>query len=245
MKIIIRLKKKLNIVLFAYSFPHRKTADFITKLCENRFNLSLILAANYVKIKKPKSAVVFTKKEIKSTTKELANKYKIPCYIVPHNSVDVLLLLKQYKINFGVISGARILKADIIKSIKYGILNLHPALLPFIRGLDSILWSIYKNYPLGVTAHLIDEKIDAGHLVCEDKVSISRHDSLESLYEKNYQLQLRLLKISLDLIIEKNSFRPLAIGQYNQMMPYKQQLLVISKVNEYINCHVSNERGKN
>jgi len=239
------LKKKINIVLFAYNFPHRKTSDFITTLCDNEFNLSLILAANYVKIKKPKSAVGFTKKEITSTTKELASKYKIPCHVVSHNSLDVLLLLKKHKINFGIISGARILNPDIIESIKYGVLNLHPALLPFTRGLDSILWSIYKNYPLGVTAHLIDEKIDAGYLVCEDKVSISRNDSLESLYEKNYQLQLSLLKISLDLIIEKNSFRPLATGQYNQMMPYKQQLLVISRVNEYINCHASNEREKN
>ena len=239
------MKKKINIVLFAYNFPHRKTSDFITKLCENKFNLSLILAANYVKIKKPKSAVIFKKKAITSTANELASKYKIPWYVVSHNSVDVLLLLKKYKINFGVISGARILKPDIIKSIKYGILNLHPALLPFIRGLDSILWSIYKNYPIGVTAHLIDKKIDAGYLVCEDQVSISRHDSLESLYEKNYQLQLSLLKISLDLIIEKNSFRPLTAGQYNQMMPYKQQLLAISKVNEYINCHARNEREKN
>ena len=54
--------------------------------------------------------------------------------------------------------------------IKYGILNFHPGLLPDIRGLDSVLWSIEKNYPIGVTAHLINNKIDAGKLVCQKKL---------------------------------------------------------------------------
>ena len=114
--------------------------------------------------------------------------------------------------------------------------------MPFIRGLDSILWSIYKDYHIGVTAHLINEKIDAGFLVLKEKIRISKNDNIESLYEKNYQLQLYLLLISLNLVFKKNTFKPLAMGEYNHRMSQQEQLVVIKKLNQYIDKYAFKDR---
>jgi len=231
------LKKKINTVLFAYSFPHRKTLDFIRRLYEEGFLISLILAANYELIKSPKSAFEFKQKKLTTSIEKLVTKYSIPLHVVKHNSEESILLLKKYKINFGIISGARILKQNIIQSIKYGVLNFHPALLPYVRGLDSILWSIEKDYPIGVTAHLINEQIDAGFLVCQKNTPISKEDDIYTIYEKNYQLQLDLIPISLNLIFKRNLFPILKMGEYNHKMSYTKQLALHNKVEEYIKKH--------
>ena len=60
-----------------------------------------------------------------------------------------------------MIAGARILKRPVIDRFSIGIINFHPGLIPEARGLDALLWSIRGDLPLGVTSHLIDERVDA------------------------------------------------------------------------------------
>ena len=225
-----------KIVLFAYSFPHRKTIDFIEKLYDYKFVISLILAADYIKIHSPQSAFKLSKKNVQKSTSEIAKKYNIPIHIVNHNSLQSRLLLKEYNVNFGIISGARILNIEIINCLKYGILNFHPGLLPKIRGLDSILWSIYKDHPLGVTAHLINAKIDSGTIIKKQKIKININDNLDSLYEKIYQLQLYLLPRILNLLIN-NKYKYIVLeddGEYNHKMSYDKQMELQLKIDKYI-----------
>tara|TARA_B100001250_G_C19737226_1_gene761353 strand:- start:96 stop:791 length:696 start_codon:yes stop_codon:yes gene_type:complete len=228
----------LKIVVFAYNFPHRKTIDFIETLHESQYSISLILAANFLKIESPKSILTNHTQTVKLSSKKLAEKYQIPFYVVKHNSEQSQKLLQKYDINFGIISGARILNKEIIDCMSCGVLNFHPGLLPYIRGLDSVLWSIYKDYPLGVTAHLIDEKIDSGILVFKKKIKINGDDNFESLCEKVYQLQLSLLPIALNLIIKESGFsKLLSSGNYNSKMSYEMQLDVKNKITSYIQNH--------
>ena len=230
--------KHFKTVVFTYNFPHRKTNDFLQKLLRINFPISLILAAEFISIESPRSILRSSKKPKLLSSKNLAKRYGIPYYVVTHNSKVTINLLKKYNVNFGIITGARILDISIIRCFQYGILNFHPGLLPIIRGLDSILWSIYKNHPIGVTAHLINEKIDSGLLVVQKKILIEVTDNLESLYEKNYQLQLDLLSISLNLISIENNFLSLDdLGEYNTKMSYLTQLKVKQKVDQYIKQH--------
>ena len=90
-----------------------------------------------------------------------------------------------------------------------------------------------------MTAHLINQKIDAGFLVYQEKIIISSQDDIYSLYKKNYDLQLNLIPISLNLILKKNNFPLLTMGDYNKKMSYAQQLEVKNKVKKYINKHSS------
>ena len=231
------MKKKINIVLFAYNFPHQKTVDVIDRVYREGFHISLILAADRIFIRSPKSIFKFKKEILIPNSETLAKKYHIPFYVVKHNSLESIFLLKKYKINLGIIAGARILKHDIIQTIQYGVLNFHPGILPYVRGLDAMLWSIYKDYPIGVTAHLINNKIDAGYLVYQKQILISLEDDIYSLYQKNYKLQLDLISISLNLILENSNFQILTMGEYNQKMSYPIQLDLMSKITQYITKH--------
>ena len=86
-------KKKLNIALFAYNFPHRKTVDFIDQIYMHGYSISLILAADAIEIKSPKSFFNFQSKPIKNDIHYYVKKYSIPCYVVKHNSQKTITLL--------------------------------------------------------------------------------------------------------------------------------------------------------
>ena len=235
LKNIFKVINNFKIVLFVYNFPHRKSIDFITILSKLHFKISLILAADFVSIESPKSAFVFKKTELTKSAKDLAEKYHIPYYVVKHNSTETKNLLKRYDVNFGIIAGARILHESIINRIKYGVLNFHPGLLPAIRGLDAVLWAIYKNESIGVTAHLITEKIDAGMLICQQKITISLDDNIETIFQKNYQLQLDLIPISLNLLSKNKKLQTLSDrGNYHTKMSYETQLKLREMITHYI-----------
>jgi hypothetical protein len=59
--------------------------------------------------------------------------------------------------------GAGLIPASFIREVP-PILNLHPAILPGVRGLESVFWTHYYGLEecLGSTLHLIDENIDTG-----------------------------------------------------------------------------------
>tara|TARA_B110000444_G_scaffold114897_1_gene108275 strand:+ start:503 stop:1180 length:678 start_codon:yes stop_codon:yes gene_type:complete len=222
-------------VLFSYNFPHKKTCDFIENIIKAKYNISLIIAAEFIHIDS-------SKREIENLSRyhpvDLATKYNIPFKVAAHNSRECIELLKSNNINLGVITGSRILNSNIINNIKYGILNFHPAILPLIRGLDSIFWSISKNVPIGVTAHLINHKIDLGDLVCQDVINIEYSDTIELIIEKNYQLQLKLVPIALNLLSSLDTFQEIEGGVYNTKMSKQEKLNTIRGVCKYIKNHV-------
>ena len=85
--------------------------------------------SDFIKIKKPKSIFDHSKNALQPKLhlpKKIAEKYDIPFYNVMHNSLEAQRLIQEFEINFGIISGSRILKKEIISLVKYGILNFHP-----------------------------------------------------------------------------------------------------------------------
>lgn len=77
-----------------------------------------------------------------------------------------------------------ILKPNVINLFSAGVVNLHPAYLPFNRGAFPNVWSIVDNSPAGVTLHYIDEDIDTGDIIARLKVPIEPTDTGETLYHK-------------------------------------------------------------
>lgn len=62
-------------------------------------------------------------------------------------------------------SASRILSAHDLSLIKSDIINIHPAELPFYRGLDSQFWALADNHRQGVTGYLVDTGIDTGRII--------------------------------------------------------------------------------
>lgn len=64
-----------------------------------------------------------------------------------------------------------IYKIKILKKIKKN-LNLHPSYLPFAKGKDPYVWSVEKQFPIGVTIHEMNSKIDYGKVFVQKKIKM-------------------------------------------------------------------------
>jgi len=89
-----------------------------------------------------------------------------------------------------------ILKSDFLSLLPNGCLNLHPAYLPYNRGVYPNVWSIVDRTPAGVTLHYIDEGIDTGDIIRQKKVPVLFTDTGETLYHKLETAGLQLLRES-------------------------------------------------
>ena len=196
------------IIVFAYAFPHRKTNDFLIELKLNGFDRVLVIAAPWKEIKNRTLdnlvRVNLTKPEPLDTV-TICHHLRYDYAEIEHDNVlEISKLISVYPKRFAIISGARIIRKDVIEMFNYGILNFHPGKLPETAGLDSFFYTLAKNVPLGVTAHFINEKIDAGYEIFFEELAVNPLDSLEDLTNNLYYLQIRSLRKFLDAYKNKS-----------------------------------------
>nr|WP_279231358.1 formyltransferase family protein [Thermus altitudinis] len=155
--------------------------------------------------------------------------------VAPHNSESTIALLQELKPDIGIIGGARILKKAVIDLFKIGILNLHPGLIPEVRGLDAMLWSIYHDIPLGVTAHLIDERVDAGRILIREEVPVYLDDTILDVSERIHDLQIMLIGDALSKAFrgEWTSLGDKVLGPPNRKMTPSQEAEALAKFEAY------------
>lgn len=71
-------------------------------------------------------------------------------------------------------SAPQIIKPELLGIPKYGVLNVHGALLPDYRGCLPSFWYLYKDEKLGgATVHYMSEDIDDGDICVQKSVDIS------------------------------------------------------------------------
>ena len=148
-------------IVFAYAFPHKKTQDMILRLTGLGQRPAAVLAAPHVPLGDAEGVRVRPRHADLVEPEELCRGLGIEYHVVPHESDTCLHVLDLFTLDLGVIAGARILPSAVIERFPLGILNFHPGLLPEVRGLDALQWALYHGHSLGVTAHLIDARVDA------------------------------------------------------------------------------------
>jgi len=100
-----------------------------------------------------------------------------------------------------------ILKPEFLAVFPQGIVNLHPAYLPYNRGQYPNVWSIIEGTPAGVTLHYIDVKIDTGDIIAQREVPVEPVDTGEILYRKLEQASVELFQETWPLIKEGKATR--------------------------------------
>ena len=82
-------------------------------------------------------------------------------------------------------SAPQVVKPELLGIPKYGIINVHGALLPNYRGLLPSLWYLYNDEKLGgATVHLMSADIDDGAIVEQGSVDISDCRTMVQLMKK-------------------------------------------------------------
>jgi methionyl-tRNA formyltransferase len=104
--------------------------------------------------------------------------------------------LNLIKPTSGIIAGfGKIIPKEIIDSFPKGILNVHPSLLPRYRGPNPIREVILNGEKeTGVTISLIDELVDHGPILIQEKIELSGNETYLELEEKLGKLGGKVLK---------------------------------------------------
>jgi len=79
-----------------------------------------------------------------------------------------------------------------------GVINLHPAYLPFNRGWHTPTWAIYEDTPYGASLHFMDEDVDSGDIIDRKKIEKKPEDTAHKLYRKVLEVEKKLFKDSWD-----------------------------------------------
>ena len=84
-----------------------------------------------------------------------------------------------------VVAFGLILTPDILNIPVYGVLNLHPSLLPDLRGPSPIHYTILKRMKFGgVTIMAMNEGVDTGPLAAQQRIALDKNENFSRLYEK-------------------------------------------------------------
>lgn len=99
---------------------------------------------------------------------------------VPHiNHPDVLKLARELKPDLICVFGTSLIRGELLKEGRLGIVNLHGGLSPEYRGADCTFWALYNGEPekVGCTLHYIDAGIDTGRLIAHVSPEVKEGDS--------------------------------------------------------------------
>ncbi len=148
-------------------------------LVEHKFNVVAVITA-------PDKPQGRGQKLTASPVKESALKYDIPV-LQPTNlkSPDFLEQLKGFNANLQVVVAFRMLPEVVWSMPSLGTFNLHGSLLPQYRGAAPINWAIINGEKeTGVTTFFLQQEIDTGSLIFQEKEPIHEDDNVGTVYNR-------------------------------------------------------------
>ena len=97
----------------------------------------------------------------------------------------------------------RILSADFVERWRDRLINIHPALLPSFRGLDTHRRALKRGVKLhGCTVHFVRHEMDTGPIIAQAALPVLADDTPETLGARVLELEHRLYPLALTLIAE-------------------------------------------
>lgn len=76
---------------------------------------------------------------------------------------------------------------EIISSVKHGVVNIHPGLLPEYRGSSCVEWAILNDDKIGNTAHFMDEGYDTGPIIVQEWYEFPKDSDYQSIRRRVYR----------------------------------------------------------
>lgn len=108
-----------------------------------------------------------------------------------------------------VVVAFRILPKEVYSIPKYGSINLHSSLLPKYRGAAPINWALINgDTETGVTTFFLQDKVDVGNVIEQNKCPIEPDDNAGSLHDKLSLLGAEAVLSTVDLIEESSGKVP-------------------------------------
>ena len=119
-----------------------------------------------------------------------AHKHKVPIYFDPRDIIS-----EKIEADLGVLASyGNIIPKEVIKYFPYGILVIHPSLLPQFRFSSPVPAAIITDTnPTGISIIKMDEKLDHGQIVTQSKEEILPDDTYASLRDRLFAKSSKVL----------------------------------------------------
>lgn len=166
----------------------------LEKLLEEEYNVVAVFT-------KPDAPVGRKQQEEAPLVKKIAEKKGISVFQPQKFNTETVAQLKELKPDLVVVAAyGKILPKSALEIPGFGCLNVHISLLPKYRGPSPVQNALLNGEKeTGVTIMLMDEGIDSGDILNQDKLTIKKNDTVQTLLEK-------LSHLGADLLIETIPF---------------------------------------
>jgi methionyl-tRNA formyltransferase len=123
-----------------------------------------------------------------------------------------LAIAQPQRLTAGVVEGVeadvgvvaaygQLLRPEVLKRPRHGILGVHPSLLPKYRGAAPVAWALLNGETrTGVTIFQLDERLDAGPIVLRCEVTVEPDEDAQRLTERLAHLGAEELLRALTLL---------------------------------------------
>lgn len=138
-----------------------------------------------------------------SPVKQYAVEHGIPV-LQPEKLKDPEFLeqLKALNADLQIVVAFRMLPQVVWGMPRLGTFNLHAALLPQYRGAAPINWAIINgDTETGITTFFLDEDIDTGQIILQERIPIGLEDCLEDIHDRMMVDGAALVQRTVDLIL--------------------------------------------
>ena len=104
----------------------------------------------------------------------------------PEGETALLEILRAHQVKWVVLAGyMRVVKAPLLEAFPNRVINIHPSLLPAFKGLRAWEQALTAGVAeTGCTVHYVNQDIDAGEIIAQQRVPILPGDSPETLHAR-------------------------------------------------------------
>lgn len=137
--------------------------------------------------------------------KKLALEKNLPVFQPARFDEATIKQLKELKPDLIIVAAyGKILPAAVLNMPGFGCVNIHGSLLPKFRGPSPVQNALLLGEKeTGITIMLMDETVDTGDILTQEKITITEDDNYETLYAKLTELGADLLARTLPLWIKR------------------------------------------
>lgn len=143
-------------------------------------------------------------------------KFNVPVFYFSkwelNNTEVVQKKLSEYSVDFVVLSGFLLrVPKNLVSLFPDKIINIHPSLLPKFGGKGMFGKNVHKavvdaeETQSGITVHYVNNNYDEGNIVFQEKFSLTKNETPESLSKKIHCLEMKYFPLVIENVINSLS----------------------------------------
>ncbi len=106
--------------------------------------------------------------------------------LTPEGETALVKLLQDHAVDWVVLAGyMRVVKQPLLDAFPNRIINIHPSILPAFKGLHAWEQALTAGVKeTGCTVHFVNQDIDAGKIIAQQRVPVLAGDTPETLHAR-------------------------------------------------------------